>query len=107
MRNVNPDDYFFSTVTVAGGVEDHEVDIDAELSTDENPRRYRGPATSLKVTTDVSVLVRLNKTTAPEIPVSSTDPLNIAAGSINIHKLYISHTGACGAGAASVQVLAI
>jgi hypothetical protein len=97
--------YYGKSVTVAGGVVNQEVDLAAALATAGRPAAI-GPARYVAITTDVAITVRLNSPTADAWAVSSTVPLTIPLNVLAISKLYLSHSGACGAGSATVKIFA-
>lgn len=100
--------YIYKTVTVAGGVPNQEIDIKTLLTTAGRPADV-GPPRYIKITSDVNITVRFNSTTADAIPVAlgATGFTVTAEMGLVIDSIYVTHTGACGAAAASVVVLAI
>jgi len=100
--------YSYSTVTVAGGVPNQEVDI-LTLLTTAGREAGVGPCRYLRITSDVNITVRFNSTAAAAIPVAlgATGFTVTQDMGLVIRTIYITHTGACGAAAASVVILAI
>lgn len=97
--------YYAATETILGGVPNQLVDIQTALEALGRGEGV-GPARYLSVKTDVNVTVKINDVTATAILVTSTDPLVIPLYVMAIYRLYISHTGLCGAGAASAVIFA-
>ena len=97
--------YYAATVTVAGGVPNQLVDIADALDTAGRATSI-GPARYITITTDVAITVRFNDVTLGAVPIAIGGVLTIPLNVLAISRLYLTHTGVCGAGAASVRILA-
>ena len=98
--------YYYGSTLVSVGAVDQEVDVLAGIA----PVLGFTPAPNyLNVETDVDLTVRINHTSAAEIPVTAAAGLTIVAGAqLEIHRLYFTHSGASSAlGDATVTVLAV
>jgi len=105
--------YIYTTVTVAGGVPNQEVDI-LTLLTTAGREAGVGPCRYIKITSDVNITVRFGTTAAAAIPVALGAGVTATTGleitpemGLVITSIFITHTGACGAAAASVVIFAI
>ena len=97
--------YYYSTETIVGGAPNVLVDIQTALEALGRGEGV-GPARYLTVKTDTNITVKVNAVTAAAIVVTATAPLTIPYNVMAIYRLYVSHSGACGAGSASVIIFA-
>lgn len=108
MAEFGHSDYYYSnSYTVVGGVTDQELDFDAVLQAAGRPAVV-SCCHYIEITSDVNnVTVKFNDTAATGIPLAAATKLTIPWHVMAIHKAYFSNSGACGAGNATLTILAL